>query len=599
MIQRALLRLVFFLCLSFLWTSSAFAADFSFDYDVTYTIAAHGTTRVKQAITITNNVTHLFAQNYSLTIASERIDNVVVTDPLGPIEPELVKQDGQTIITVPFNAKSVGIGKELPFVIEYDTRDIAKKNGRIWEIIIPGLEETEEINSYTIQVSVPPSFGKTAYVTPIPSVANTWTLDEHKGKGITVAFGDFQNFGFNLKYHLENTSGGTELQEITLPPDTAFQKVVISRISHVPQNVTTDRDGNWLAQFSLSPKEKKDIIVEGNVLIYNTPQFPTKSLSEADFSTYTQPQKYWEQTEAIKAKAAELKTPRAIYDYVVETLTYDYERVSSAIDRFGAAHAFLNPTDAVCMEFSDLFVALARAAGIPAREVHGYAYTTNSRLQPLSLTSDVLHAWPEYYDTEKRLWIPVDPTWGNTTRGVDYFDQLDFNHIAFAILGQHSDYPFPAGSFRNDTSTKDVFVDFSAEQLLIPEATFSAEIVGKKEIISGLPAKKMLRIYNKGTVLYQPASVSVHSKLLKSPVQLIPGSIPPYGYIEIPLELTSSLQLTQTSVPIGISIDSKNFDTSITVIPFYASYPVAIVGAVAIFLLLFGILKIYGKKRLR
>ena len=57
------------------------------------------------------------------------------------------------------------------------------------------------------------------------------------------------------------------------------------------------------------------------------------------------------------------------------------------------------------MEFTDLFVAIARAAGIPARESVGYAYTTNSRLRPLSLVTDVLHAWPEYYDADKKIWV--------------------------------------------------------------------------------------------------------------------------------------------------------------------------------------------------
>ncbi|GAI19887.1 unnamed protein product, partial [marine sediment metagenome] len=67
----------------------------------------------------------------------------------------------------------------------------------------------------------------------------------------------------------------------------------------------------------------------------------------------------------------------------------------------GALKALNSKNPVVCMEFTDLFIALCRAAGIPVREVNGYAHTNNPKLRPLSLTLDVLHAWPEYYDENK------------------------------------------------------------------------------------------------------------------------------------------------------------------------------------------------------
>ena len=94
------------------------------------------------------------------------------------------------------------------------------------------------------------------------------------------------------------------------------------------------------------------------------------------------------------------------------------------------------------MEFTDLFITIARSAGIPAREVNGFAYTENPDIQPLSLVNDVLHAWPEYYDSEKGVWIPVDPTWGSTTGGVDYFSKLDLRHFTFVVHGKDSTKPY-------------------------------------------------------------------------------------------------------------------------------------------------------------
>ena len=131
------------------------------------------------------------------------------------------------------------------------------------------------------------------------------------------------------------------------------------------------------------------------------------------------------------------------------------------MERLGALKSLQTPEAAICMEFTDLFIATARANGIPAREINGFAYTENPEIQPLSLVNDVLHAWPEYYDSQKGAWIPVDPTWGSTTGGVDYFSKLDLRHFTFVIHGTSSTKPYPAGSYKlGSNPQKDVFVTF-------------------------------------------------------------------------------------------------------------------------------------------
>ena len=100
----------------------------------------------------------------------------------------------------------------------------------------------------------------------------------------------------------------------------------------------------------------------------------------------------------------------------------------------------------MCTEFADLFIALARAAGIPAREVNGYGYTTDPQLRPLSLGNNVLHAWPQYWDSVRKVWVSIDPTWGRTTGGVDYFSKLDFNHLAFLTHGLSDSLPVMSAS---------------------------------------------------------------------------------------------------------------------------------------------------------
>jgi len=69
-----------------------------------------------------------------------------------------------------------------------------------------------------------------------------------------------------------------------------------------------------------------------------------------------------------------------------------------------------------CTEHTLLFVSLARAAGLPAREVGGVAYTS---LDP-SLFG--WHAWAEVHDG--RQWVTIDPTWHQV--------YVDATHVTFS-----------------------------------------------------------------------------------------------------------------------------------------------------------------------
>ena len=69
-----------------------------------------------------------------------------------------------------------------------------------------------------------------------------------------------------------------------------------------------------------------------------------------------------------------------------------------------------------CTEHSLLFVSLARAAGIPAREVGGVGYAEADK--PLF----GWHAWAEYHDGHH--WVSTDPTWNQ--------ERCDATHVKFS-----------------------------------------------------------------------------------------------------------------------------------------------------------------------
>jgi hypothetical protein len=252
------------------------------------------------------------------------------------------------------------------------------------------------------------------------------------------------------------------------------------------------------------------------------------------------------------------------------------------------------------MEFTDLFIAIARAAGIPARQAVGYAYTTNSRLRPLSLISDVLHAWPEYYDFDKKVWIAVDPTWANTTGGVNYFDKLDFNHIVFALQGVSSNYPYPAGFYRrNGKTTKDVAVDFANSAFTKPTAKLSAEFSFPNMVTAGISSRGSLTISNTQGVAVPEVSADIQSAPVDVALNIKETNFPPFARITIPLTMTVPNYLTGGTGRFVVTVNGTIYQHSFTIQPITAYFIIPIVAFSAFILLLLAMIisRLYLWKR--
>lgn len=453
--------------------------EFITNSKVQYKVLDTGRTVVTHDITLENVYSTIYATTYTLALENIEAQNISVTNENGKhIQVDTSQEGEKTTIKLTFADAVVGKGEKRHFFISYENNNFAVRTGEVWEISIPRLAQDNSFKNYSVELLIPQSFGLEAYISPKPALTEmesqfkkyTFNKDDLLKTGITAGFGQFQVFTFTLSYHLENPLAVNAETQIALPPDNSFQKMYYTKISPQPKDVVIDSDGNWLATFKLTPRQRVDINVSGSVQIFASyRKFPKPS--DAVLSANLRQSEYWQVDDPqIKALAGELKTAEAIYTYVANTLKYDLNRVTPNVQRFGAKKALENPTMAICMEFTDLFIAIARAAGIPAREVNGYAYTENPELQPLGLVADVLHSWPEYYDKEKGAWIPVDPTWGSTTGGEDFFNKLDLRHFAFVIHGDSPIKPYAPGSYKlGPNPQKDVFVSFGK----LPESRIS------------------------------------------------------------------------------------------------------------------------------
>lgn len=453
----------FLISLTALWlysfTADVLAAEnFAPSYNFLYEVSEDGNTKVTQNISLTNLTTNFYPVENTLTFATEKIDEISAYDALGPLAIDVKKENNQTKIHIVFNEKVLGKGKTFNWTLVYQSTEISRKSGRIWEINIPKTPPEEKNSSSTVSLKLPQNFGEPSSVWPKPKLNYLWTGDDAKN-GISLSFGDWQGFNLDLTYHLSNSGFLPTKTLIALPMDTAYQKVILKEINPPAKEIVSDQDGNWLAEYLLLPQTSQTVKVKVSVQVFDKPLAEFKESNPSP--TYLSEQKFWEKNEEIKRISSNLKTVRDVYNFVVETLNYSYERANQKSQRLGSAQIIKNPNQAICMEFTDLFISLARAIGIPAREVDGFAYTFDSRLKPLSLVSDILHAWPEYWNGQS--WIQVDPTWEKTS-GLNYFDRFDFNHLAFSKRGLSSTFPFPAGSYKEIkdlNSGKDVLVNFT------------------------------------------------------------------------------------------------------------------------------------------
>jgi len=474
-------KIAIFFVLFLFFPKFIFASDkFLVSSDITYKLLGTEGAIVNHEITITNATTEFQANYYILSLSRVNISKIKAYSEGKELEVEISPGD-VTNIKIHFDKPVAGAGKSKKFSLEYLDSSVVKQAGDLFEILVPKLN-IDDSNSHLIKLIVPKSFGELAYISPFPDNSiekEDFRTYYFKGEllttsGITAAFGKFQVFSFDLTYRLQNPLAFPAKLKIALPPDTSYQRVFYESINPKPKHIFIDNDGNWIAEYNLSARERVDVRALGSVQVF---AFPWKL--EAYSGTNLSSTKYWQTDDPeIKSLAQKLKTPKEIYDYVVSTLNYNYQRVRSGVQRKGAIEALKNPNDAICTEFTDLFIAIARAAGIPAREINGFAYTDNTSLMPLSLVADVLHAWPEYWDNEKGVWVPVDPTWGKTTGGVDYFSKFDMRRVTFVIHNKDPENPTPPGSYKLGANPqKDVFINLGS----LPEILQNAPIVSIKQ----------------------------------------------------------------------------------------------------------------------
>ncbi|KKQ66781.1 MAG: hypothetical protein US86_C0003G0024 [Candidatus Daviesbacteria bacterium GW2011_GWA2_38_24] len=612
---RKLAIIILFLVFGLAFPKNTLAAgEFSSRYNVVYDVDSSGSTTVTEKITLKNLTDKYYASSFTLTIAASDLSDLVAFDSSGPLEVRLEqvedlpndkhKLKNKFNINVKFNQQLAGKDKEYTWTLKFKSKDFAQLQGSVWQVSVPKVVLTDDITDYNLTLSVPVSFSDPTSIVPEPSGQSEiggklnlkFNKDQISKSGILANFGVNQFLKFNLSYKITNDKAIPTIAKIALPPDTPYQEVIINNIDPKPEDVTVDVDGNFLAWFKVGKQQSLDVRVSGLSKLFI---FPEKiNVASSRYELYTKGDKYWDKDNpAIKAKLVDIfqgKIPdtnqekaRLIHRFVVSNLGFNEKRLSeNNFERLGGLTAISNSDNALSSEFTDLFISLSRAANVPSKALVGFAYTPNTALRPLSFQGKSLHMWPEYYDS-RFGWVMIDPTWENTTGGVDYFSRFDLNHFVIAINGSFNDINLP----------KDVNVEFTAEEFK-PTSNISVLLRLPEFLYGGFPTNMKISIENTGNSNYNAeeldissSKVNILSDLTKESgknIKLYDVSIPPFGRKELEFRLNSDSFFSSFEDIIQVNIAGQKTDQKILVKPFFEARTFPVIVGISVVVMFLG-----------
>lgn len=238
---------------------------------------------------------------------------------------------------------------------------------------------------------------------------------------------------------------------IAVPHDRDNQKVV-GEITYTPRpdEFRNDRWGQKTAVWkysTLAPGQVAEPMMTTECRLYNISYFvyPEQVGSLDDIPQDIKAKylvddtKFWKDNQfiqaAVKTAVGDTQNPywmaRNIYRYIMDHMYYELA------GGWNIAPTVLERGSGSCSEYSFVFIAMCRAAGIPARYVGSVAVRGDD-----ASTDDVFHRWCEIY-LPNVGWFPVDPSGGDQTSPqaqAAYFGSLANRYLITTEGGGGSEY---------------------------------------------------------------------------------------------------------------------------------------------------------------
>lgn len=223
----------------------------------------------------------------------------------------------------------------------------------------------------------------------------------------------------------ENEETYTDSLWIPIPNKTNYQyNIKAIEIEPKPSKIYTDpKHNNSVLYYQNAPSNISGIYEYTRKSFFEY-SVDTKNIEEYDknstlYKLYTK-NETWIESEALEIvnlahdltstqdnfylKAKEIN--KFVYEYL-EPKAIEWTNPDDFLQEYGALETYKRGYG-TCQNYALLFVALCRAAGIPARTVHG-TYFPKDRLGKDFMQIEVSHAWAEFY-LPGYGWVNVDPS---------------------------------------------------------------------------------------------------------------------------------------------------------------------------------------------
>ena len=217
-----------------------------------------------------------------------------------------------------------------------------------------------------------------------------------------------------------------------------------------------DKDAlaNNLIKFTFQPVSTTELLNE-KVQVSVDYQKGFREAVPGEESKFLSETKYVKLSDEIRTKAASIAGDGNDFDKIVRLAEWVHNAVT--YEGLGYRDVILDSTQVYavragkCSEFSHLFIAMARAVGIPAKFVAGFVYSGKEWGQ---------HAWAEALADGK--WIPVDPTFneaGFLNAGhIKFAEDVDQENVKQQISAKGMAGEFPADAIKPKYS-----IDFASQ----------------------------------------------------------------------------------------------------------------------------------------
>ena len=421
------------------------------------------------------------------------------------------------ILSVKF-PRNIGRNDDMVFELQYQNYGLIETTGALIDIYASGISEDSLSKNpnqgLTFQTNINIQkgvFGDINFVLPNQfsfsenDKFSTYTFGQDSliGRSLWIQLGTKQFYKFKIVQKV-NANNNINLPfnneyKILLPRDIdgaeIYQKIKIDNILPLPKGIEKDSDGNLFAYFDHPMNQSGDIVIEGFVEVWVNSTKVTEETSgkisdykQDEISKYLVSAEFWEvdatdiQKVATDLKGDETNVYKIIkktYDYVVDKIDYSNVKKFGINERIGALKT-LNNGSGVCMEYSDLFLTLLRAQGVPARAVFGFGY------DPLiDADKQEPHQWAQVLIPSMDKWLDVDITWGeNGEASVGGALNHFYTHIAWQSPEEHSEVVLTGVSVNESDLSLPIY-DINA----VSEIPDGGDSMDQNELVSAYPFK--------------------------------------------------------------------------------------------------------------